>query len=275
MKKIIASFLSISLLMSIIFANQAVANNNLLDNNLLSKKASCQQNCTLVILADSDNKFTIINQQRAEQRFSPFSTFKIANSLIALDLGVVKNIQQPLTFNQKKYSIQTWWPKRWYKTPLSLTKAFKYSAVPIYQQIATEIGSTNMKSYVNNFAYGNQNINDHLDSFWLNEALQISAKEQVLFLQKIIHQQLGLKEKTYQQLKNIMLVEQTNNYKLYMKTGTGHINKNEVIGWYVGYVKNAQGIYYFALNMSANKFSDVTKARISITKHYLTQAGII
>lgn len=275
MKKIIARLLSISLLTSIIFANQAVANNNFLNSHLINKDTHCQQNCTLVILADSDNKFTLINQQRAEQRFSPFSTFKIASSLIALDLGIVKNIQQPLTFDVNKYPIQSWWPQRWYKTPLTLTKAFEYSAVPIYQQIASKIGSIKMQNYVNRFNYGNKNINDHIDSFWLNEALKISAKEQVLFLQKIYHHQLGLKEKTYQQLKHIMLVEQTDNYKLYVKTGTGHIHKNEVIGWYVGYVENAQGVYFFALNISAAKFSAVTKSRINITKYYLKQAGIV
>jgi beta-lactamase class D len=275
MKKNIARLLSISLLTSIIFAKQVIADSNLLDKNSLDKDSRCQQNCTLVILSDSDNKFTFINQQRAEQRFSPFSTFKIANSLIALDSGVVKNTQHLLTFDINKYPIKKWWPQRWYKTPLTLTKAFEYSAVPIYQQIANDIGSTKMQHYIDRFDYGNKNINDHIDSFWLNEALKISAKEQVRFLQKIYHHQLDLKAQSYQQLKQIMLVEQTENYKFYVKTGTGHIHKNEVLGWYVGYVENSQGVYFFALNMSANKFLGVTKSRINITKHYLKQAGII
>jgi len=277
MKKNISGF-TLFIIIALFIPNQTFAKTTDTKKINTEKTNLCQQNCTLVILSDVDNKFTVINKNRANQQFSPFSTFKIANSLIALDLGVVNNLKQQLTFDQKKYPVQKWWPKRWYKTPLTLYKAFKYSAVPIYQQIASIIGATKMQNYVDKFNYGNRDITPNIDSFWLNEALKISATEQVLFLQKTYHQQLGLKEKTYQQLNNIMLLEQSNsniNYKIYAKTGTGHINKTEVLGWYVGYVKNDQGVYYFALNMSANKFSGVTKPRINITKHYLQQLGII
>jgi len=277
MKNNISSF-ALFIIIALFIPNQTFAKATNTKKSNTNKNNLCQQNCTLVILSDTDNKFTVINKNRANQQFSPFSTFKIASSLIALDLNVVKNLKQQLTFDQQKYPIQKWWPKRWYKTPLTLGKAFKYSAVPIYQQIASVIGSVKMQNYIDKFNYGNKNIHHNIDSFWLNEALKISATEQVLFLQKLYRQQLLLNDKSYQQLKNIMLVEPSNSnkkYKLYAKTGTGHINKTEVLGWYVGYVKNDQGVYYFALNMSAGKFSGVTKPRISITKHYLQQLGII
>jgi beta-lactamase class D len=247
-----------------------VEKNAIADNSLL-----CAQNCTLVLLAQSTNKFEFINKPRALQRYTPFSTFKIANSLIALDLGVIKNLEQALSFNRKKHPVQKWWPKRWYKTPLTLAQAFKYSAVPIYQEIANTIGAKRMQNYLNQFDYGNKNIGVNVDSFWLNEKLKISAKEQVLFLQKIYRKRLALTDKSHNLLKQIMLVEQTDNYKLYAKTGTGHLSDNSVLAWYVGYVENKNGVYYFAINISAKDFSAVTQRRIDITKHYLAKAGII
>jgi len=258
------------------FASATESVKTALDNKQTADKdLSCSKNCTFVLLNEQTNKFTFINKNRATKRFSPFSTFKVANSLIALDLNVVKNLEQKLTFNQQQYPIKAWWPERWYKTPLTLAKAFKYSAVPIYQQIADEIGHSTMQNYVNRFDYGNKNINENIDSFWLNEALKISAQEQVLFLQKINRHQLSVSPRSYQQLKQIMLVEQSNNYKLYAKTGTGHINKNQVLGWYIGYVENSSGSYYFALNMAAKDFSTINKSRILLVKHYLYEAGIL
>ena len=49
---------------------------------------------------------------------------------------------------------------------------------------------------------------------------------------------------------NIMLVDLTKSYKLYAKTGwTARVNKDEQIGWYVGFVENNEGIWIFAMNI--------------------------
>ena len=46
---------------------------------------------TFVVLDERQGVWRGYNRLRAEQRFSPASTFKIPNSLIALSLGVVAN----------------------------------------------------------------------------------------------------------------------------------------------------------------------------------------
>ena len=61
--------------------------------------------------------------------------------------------------------------------------------VPIYRQLANDIGEIDMQNYVDRFAYGNQDISSQLDKFWLNGSLKISALEQVDFLQRIYHNQ--------------------------------------------------------------------------------------
>lgn len=192
-----------------------------------------------------------VNQERAKQRFSPFSTFKIPNSLIALDTEIVKSATQPLTYNKEKYPAQKCWPSVWTLSEYNLKSAFKFSMVPIYRQLATEIGQQEMQSYIDNFTYGNQYISSGLDSFWLGGSMKTSALEQVKFLQKIHQNQLAVKPQSVEILKEVMLVASTEHYKLYAKTGAGKANGADkkgkaMLGWYVGFVENAQGIHFFA-----------------------------
>ena len=52
-----------------------------------------------------------------------------------------------------------------------------------------------------------------------------------------------------------MLVDSTDNYKLYAKTGwTARVEK--AIGWYVGFVKNKNGVWLFAINIDLVKDED-------------------
>jgi beta-lactamase class D len=136
--------------------------------------------CTFVLFSEQQDQsnpvFTMINEQRARTPFSPFSTFKVANSLIALDVGVVSDSQQILTFNKENYPVQAWWPPVWKLPSYNLTTAFKYSMVAIYRQMATNIGQSQMENYVSKFTYGNKDISSGLDNFWLEGSLQISAK---------------------------------------------------------------------------------------------------
>lgn len=48
-----------------------------------------------------------------------------------------------------------------------------------------------------------------------------------------------------------------------------------MLGWYVGFVENEQGVYFFALNIEGSQFSEIMKKRISIAKGHLTKLGIL
>jgi beta-lactamase class D len=206
---------------------------------------------------------------------TPWSTFKIPNSLIALDSGLVRDTEVTLTFDSKSFPIQKWWPEIWYKEPLSLRYAFKYSALPIYQTIAQKIGAESMSNYMKEFNYGNQDISSGIDSFWLNESIKISAIEQVNFLQRYYKEQLPVSKAALSKLKSIMLVDSTDEYKLYAKTGAGGIEKDKYLGWYVGFVENSRGVYYFALNIDGPSFRKVGKIRIEAVMEQLKLANII
>lgn len=235
----------------------------------------CHSSCTFVLKSEQSGEYSIINPERAVQRMTPWSTFKIPNSLIALDTGVIKNTEVELTFDIADYPIQKWWPKTWYEAPISLRNSYKYSAVPIYQDTASKINKKRMSQYLADFQYGNQDISSGIDNFWLNKSIKISAKEQVDFLQRLYNHELAVSKSSLMQLKDIMLAESTEDYKLYAKTGAGGVAKDKALGWYVGFIETKKGTYYFSLNIDGKSFKEVIKTRIDAAKEQLSLAGII
>lgn len=237
--------------------------------------SECNSGCTFVLFSENSGKYQFENEERANLRLPPFSTFKIANSMIALDIGVISGIEEKLTFDQKLYPIQNWWPDTWYMEPLNLRDAFAYSALPIYQSIAVQINDIRMKEYLHKFQYGNMDITSGIDTFWLGESLKITAKEQVDFIRKLYSQQLPLTKKTFSSMKEIMLSEKTEKYKIYSKTGAGHLSDHSFIGWYVGIVENNEGTHYFALSITGDSFTDVIRKRTEVARKLLRNAGVL
>lgn len=250
------------------------------DDDMLCEEGN--NSCTFVLLSESGkadahqkSSITQINEDRAKLPLSPFSTFKVANSLIALDLGIIKNTKQVLTYDEAVYPKQAWWPSVWKLPQYNLTSAFKFSMVPIYRQLAMDIGEKNMQRYLDEMHYGNQDISSGLDNFWLNGSMKISAVEQIALLQKIYHNEFAFKASSVEQLKSVMLVETTPNYRLFAKTGAGKIDKKIMLGWYVGFVENTSGVHFFAFNFDSPSYKEMKAKRTSVVKNHLKQAGII
>ena len=258
------------------YSHFALAN----DENELCQEGS--NSCTFVLLSElnqdvdtTQSKISSINKGRASSPLSPFSTFKVANSLIALDSGVIKNTKQKLTFDKESYPVQAWWPSVWKLPHYDLTTAFKYSMVAIYRQLAKDIGEKNMLTYLNKMHYGNEDISSGLDSFWLNGSMKISAVEQVLFLQKIYHNQLAFNDQAIESLKEVMLVETKPNYRLFAKTGAGKVDDGSMLGWYIGFVENGAGVHFFAMNFNRPTYAQMKANRIKLATNHLKLAGII
>lgn len=158
---------------------------------------------------------------------------------------------------------------------MTLPQAFQRSAVPVYRTLVSQMGSEAMTKWLQAFEYGNQDISSGLDDFWLSGSLQISALEQVAFLRRIANDEVGLDAEVTSRLLKVMQAEKADQYTLYAKTGAGYLAADETLGWYVGWVDNAEGRYYFALNVSGNTFADIQARREALAKAYLRQAGLI
>ena len=79
------------------------------------------------------------NPQRNTTAFLPASTFKILNSLISLETGVIPNELSVLTWDGITRSIPEW------NHDLNMREAIKTSAVWFYQVLARRIGYDRMQ----------------------------------------------------------------------------------------------------------------------------------
>jgi beta-lactamase class D len=227
----------------------------------------------------------VYNRERALQRFMPASTFKIFNSLVALETGVAKDDNLVIPWNGV--------PGRpeWNKD-MDMREAFKVSNVPYFQELARRIGKQNFQHYLDTIRYGNMKIGARVDSFWLDNSLQISADEQVGFIKKLYFEELPFIVRTQSIVKAMMLREDSANNRIYYKTGWGSTPAGNQLLWVVGYMEhvmqvkeakesmNKSGVhnypYFFALNFEVPK-NDTTQdwgaTRIKVLHELLNDYG--
>jgi beta-lactamase class D len=94
---------------------------------------------TFVLLDERSGELRGHNQRRAEQRFSPASTFKIANALIGLSMGAVRSVDEVIPYTGDANPFMREWLE-----PMGLRGAMKVSNVPLYQELARRIGLQRM-----------------------------------------------------------------------------------------------------------------------------------
>lgn len=224
-----------------------------------------------IIIYDLDrDKFCQHNIIRNNKAFIPASTYKILNSLIALETRVIKDDVAILTWDgitrpSKNSPIENW------NQDLNLRLAFKYSAVWFYQILARKIGHQRMQDFVDKAQYGNQNIGskEDIDQFWLRGKLRITPQQQIDFIRRFYQNDLPFSQQTIDLVKDIMIVEKTPNYVLKAKTGW-----DTSIGWYVGYLEQNNNIYFFAANIDIVTNNDLS-ARLEVTRLCLQDLGLL
>ncbi len=230
------------------------------------------------------NRYLRHNEARCRQRFSPFSTFKIPNSLIGLETNVLADAEHLMRWEPNNYPEASGWtepPFVHWKQDQTLRSALKYSVVWYYRELAKRIGERRMNKYVTAFGYGNQDISGGLNSpqlfqaFWLNSSLQISADEQVEFLRRFYTGKLPVSARATSIVKDILVLEKTPGYTLSGKTGGGSLAGGKALGWFVGYVEAKGNVYFFATNLEAANFAAIRDRRIELTKQILAALGYL
>jgi len=222
-----------------------------------------------VMLSTKSGITTYVNHARCVQQFSPASTFKIPNSLIALETRKVSSIHDTIRYNGIEKPIESW------NRDHDLQSAFKNSVVWYYQDIAVRIGDTLMKVWLEKMEdYGTMVRAGRIDNFWLDGSLVISAEQQVKFLEKLYKNTLPFSKANMDTVKQFMLFEDTPNYKLYGKTGASDKSK---LGWFVGWVEKNDEAFIFATNISTSDTLNISflGSRVTLTKKLLNKLRVI
>lgn len=198
----------------------------------------------------------------AKQGQLPASTFKIPNSIIGLESGVIENEQTIFKWDGAKRNMKIW------EEDLVLKDAFHVSCVPCYQEVARKVGMERMNEYVDKLGFGKMDITaNNIDGFWLTGKSRISQYQQIDFLKRFHTGQLPISERTEKIMKKMMIVEEKVQYTIRAKTGLS-IEEGQYNGWYVGYIENKDSAYFFATNiipLGDAEWNDFVKKRKMVT----------
>lgn len=222
------------------------------------------------ILYDQKNeKYTIYNESQRNTPFTPASTFKICNSLISLEEGVIENENVVLEWDKKPRQNREW------NADTDMKNAFKNSTVWFYQELAKRVGEKRMQYWLQKAAYGNADISGGIDGFWLWGGLRISPLQQIGFLKKLNDNDLPFSSRSMDIVKRIMIVQEHSGSTVRSKTGSGKQNE-QYVGWYVGYITTADNVYYFSnCVQSKDKVPNFGPARTEIAYNILNELGVL
>ncbi len=214
--------------------------------------------------------YIFYDSARCFKQFIPASTFKIPNSIIGLETGVITDENFVIPWDSVVRHVAAW------NHSMDLKTAIKVSCVPYYQELARRVGEEKMQEFVNKLKYGNMNISGGVDMFWLTGELRISQAEQIDFLKRLYKEELPVSKRSMDITKNIMLLEDNSIYKLRAKTGWGDTKDSINIGWFVGWIEKEGNAYLFATNIETpNPRENFAASRKEITMKILKELGIL
>lgn len=198
---------------------------------------------SFLVLDATANRYTAYNLRRCRQGFLPASTFKIPNTLIGLETGVLRDTSDQCLWDGLVRGRPEW------NQDMSYAQALRRSCVPCYQQLARRVGVAQYQQWLPRLRFGHPVVSPAtLDNFWLTGASRITAFEEVAFLQRLQANQLPLSTRSQELTKALLVLRRGPGWVLRAKGGwsvaPGYNN-----GWWVGWVEQAGRAYFFALNM--------------------------
>jgi beta-lactamase class D len=252
-----------------VFANVAPQRSEI-RNDLVKRFVDDGTVGTFVGYKTDDYLIIASDRDRSGQAFLPASTFKIPNSLIALETGVVGDPDKDVfRWDGVKRSIEAW------NQDHTLRSAIAVSAVPVYQEIARRIGAERMQKYVDLCEYGNRNIGGGIDQFWLTGDLRIDPVQQIDFVDRLRRGVLPVSKRSQDLVRDILPVTKAGDATVRTKTGLlGAELGKPSLGWVVGWAEKGGAQTVFALNLDVREPHHVAD-RMKLAQQCLTDIGAI
>jgi beta-lactamase class D len=212
----------------------------------------------------------VFNEEAAAAQFGPCSTFKIWNSLIGLEEGLIGKPDEIFwRWDGIKRDFPGWDEDRTWR------EAFGVSCVPAFQDLARRIGMKRMQVWLDKFNYGNNDQAGRPDSFWLPRAgeptILITPAQQTELICRLVNGQMPVSDESVALLLDVMKLESAANGTLYGKTGSGLRSSvagpgSDVefdMGWLVGFVESDRKKYAFACLVLGDGLSGKDARRIT------------
>jgi beta-lactamase class D len=237
------------------------------------ESAFAGQKGTFVELDCASNAILTFHPDAASEKLPPCSTFKIWNTLIGVEEGVLSSPEESFYHWDGETRFLPDWNQ-----DLTLKEAFQVSCVPAFQNLARKIGPQRMQFWIDRMGYGDRDLSAGIDVFWLpapgRKTLLISPEEQAKLICRLISGKLPFSGKSQSVLKKLMTLQKTERGILYGKTGSGtQIAGKFDLGWFVGYVESHGKTYAFACAIQGDGMTG-KKAR-ALVETILTKQGLL
>lgn len=210
-------------------------------------------NGAAVIYEPEENRYQIYNQETAQTRRPPCSTFKIISSSIGLENGIIEPDD-----SVRSWSGEIFWNEDWNRD-IGFEDAFRTSCVWYFREIVDEIGKDLMQQELDQLQYGNCDISDWkgqlntntdnpaMTGFWIESSLLISPVEQTEVMERIFGEESLYSKETQDKLKEVMLYsdQQETDFSIYGKTGLGATEESVVDAWFTGFADvDGENVYF-------------------------------
>lgn len=219
---------------------------------------------SFVLYDEQKDQWKIYQEEKAHQRISPASTYKIYDALFALESGIITPENSHIAWNGTSYPFEEW------EQDQTLQTAMESSVNWYFQDLDAHIGRSKLQTYLKKIHYGNQSIGTDLSSYWLDGELKISPMEQVNLMIALYHNDFGFHEKNLYAVKQSLALSASGQTALYGKTGTIMEEGKNTSGWFVGYVEVSGHTYYFAANIQGKNHASGSQA-VKITETVLAK----
>lgn len=202
------------------------------------------------VLLDLERGTTIVvGKDDAARAYPPCSTFKIPNTLIGLETGVIPDEHFALKWDGKRHEESDDWNR-----DHDLASAMKYSVVWYYQEVARRIGEPRMKTWLRALRYGNESTEGGIDHFWLGDdanhhgGMRISALDQVDLLRRLRAGELPVTPAHAALVTGLLPSVRVGDVNVRGKTGLGE-SSGRTVGWIVGYAERADRTWIYATHV--------------------------
>ncbi len=198
---------------------------------------------TIVVHDFQKDVFYSNDFQWAKRGQLPASTFKIPNTIIGIETGVLQPDTSVFRWDGSPRAMEIW------QQDLNLEQAFQYSCVPCYQEVARKIGVERMQHFLQKLDYGDMRVDSiNLDVFWLAGESRITPFQQIDFLERFYFEKLPISVSTVEVVKSIMFLGVFQEAEIYAKTGW--VSRNGLnSGWFVGFARKQDDVLFFAVNV--------------------------
>ncbi len=226
---------------------------------------------TIALYDTQDGVLGCSDIDKCREAVSPASTFKIPNSMIALESGVVEGPDTLLPWDHQQYTNDNW------NQDLKFRDAFRVSCLPCYRAIARKVGEAGEREWVQKLGYGNRDTSGGVDRFWLWGGLRISPLEQIDFLRRFDGNKLPISERTADMVRDIMTLDVTEKYVLRGKTGsTAPPEEPRELYWFVGWLEAGERRVFFATLIDGHAQGvEPMQVRRPLTERILRAKGLM